>query len=105
MDTAPAGATECSRERGGGRDDPIDRLEVTGERAKGEVGSGEVGGGRIGEECVTNVNPALSRSNVKPSRLLNFIGGLGGKDISAADIEHLFLRLKSTDDGETVAFI
>ena len=53
----------------------------------------------------TNVNSALSRSNVKPSRLLNFIGGLGGKDISAADIEHLFLRLKSTDDGETVAFI
>ena len=53
----------------------------------------------------TNVNSALMRAKVKPPRLINFIGGLGGKDISAADIEQLFLRLKSPDDGETVAFI
>jgi len=53
----------------------------------------------------TNVNSALMRAKVLPPRLLNFVGGLGGKDISATDIERLFLRLKSPDDGETVAFI
>ena len=53
----------------------------------------------------TNVNSALIRSRVVPPRLHNFIGGLGGKDISPSDIEHLFSRLKSIDDGETVAFI
>ena len=53
----------------------------------------------------TNVNSALMRAKVIPPRLLNFVGGLGGKDISAIDIERLFLRLKSPDDGETVSFI
>jgi pyruvate ferredoxin oxidoreductase alpha subunit len=53
----------------------------------------------------TNVNSALMRSKVIQPRLLNFIGGLGGKDISVADIERIFLRLKSPDDGETVEFI
>jgi pyruvate ferredoxin oxidoreductase alpha subunit len=53
----------------------------------------------------TNVNSALMRSQVVPPRLQNFIGGLGGKDISPKDIEHLISRLKSFDEGETVVFI
>ena len=53
----------------------------------------------------TNVNSALTRAGVQLPRLLNFIGGLGGKDISVTDIEALFSRLKSTDEGETVTFI
>jgi pyruvate ferredoxin oxidoreductase alpha subunit len=53
----------------------------------------------------TNVNSALTRAGAKPPRLLNFIGGLGGKDISVTDIEALFSRLKASDAGETVTFI
>jgi len=53
----------------------------------------------------TNVNSALMRTKVVPPRLRNFIGGLGGKDIAAADIEQIFERMKSTDDGESVEFI
>jgi pyruvate ferredoxin oxidoreductase alpha subunit len=53
----------------------------------------------------TNVNSALTRAGAKPPRLLNFIGGLGGKDISVTDIDALFSRLKSPDEGETVTFI
>jgi len=53
----------------------------------------------------TNVNSALMRTKVVQPRLRNFIGGLGGKDIAAADIEQIFERMKSTDDGESVEFI
>lgn len=53
----------------------------------------------------TNVNSALTRSDAMPQRLLNFIGGLGGKDIPAVDIESLFSRLKAFDDEATVTFI
>ncbi len=53
----------------------------------------------------TNVSSALMRSQVVPPRLLNFVGGLGGKDISAADIELIFKRLKNSEPGETVEFI
>jgi pyruvate ferredoxin oxidoreductase alpha subunit len=53
----------------------------------------------------TNVNSALMRAGTAPPRLRNFIGGLGGKDISAEDIADLFRRLESTAETETVQFI
>jgi pyruvate ferredoxin oxidoreductase alpha subunit len=53
----------------------------------------------------TNVNSALTRTGAKAPRLLNFIGGLGGKDISVTDIEALFARLQASDEGETVTFV
>ena len=50
----------------------------------------------------TNVNSALKRAGIDiPS--YNFIGGLGGRDITAADIEHIFEKLKA--GGETVEFL
>jgi len=53
----------------------------------------------------TNVNSALMSANLMRPRLRNFIGGLGGKNISAQDVEMMFSRLKSSDEGERVEFI
>lgn len=46
----------------------------------------------------TNVASAIGKSKNNPS-LLNFIGGLGGRDISREDIESIFLDLKESSEG------
>ncbi|MFZ4394930.1 MAG: pyruvate ferredoxin oxidoreductase [Kiritimatiellia bacterium] len=46
----------------------------------------------------TNVNSALARGGRLP-RMLNFVGGLGGRDLSKADIEEMFLRLALPLEG------
>lgn len=48
----------------------------------------------------TNVNSALSRLN-KPIHTLNFIAGLGGRNISKDDIEGMFLDLLNLDENNT----
>ncbi|AEY68135.1 transketolase C-terminal domain-containing protein [Clostridium sp. BNL1100] len=51
----------------------------------------------------TNVADALKNTNKK---LINFVGGLGGKNISQQDIEDIFNRLKNIDkDTNTVNFV
>ncbi|MCC8169277.1 MAG: pyruvate ferredoxin oxidoreductase [Oscillospiraceae bacterium] len=49
--------------------------------------------GNEGTVC-TNVKAALQKSNIPIS---NFIGGLGGKNISKKDIENIFLRLETEE--------
>lgn len=52
----------------------------------------------------TNVADALKSTGIK---LVNYVAGLGGKNISAEDISNIFTRLKRLDEdkGETVTFI
>lgn len=47
----------------------------------------------------TNVNSALSRLAQKPSTL-NFVGGLGGRDISKENLESIFATLQKAAKGE-----
>ena len=52
----------------------------------------------------TNVNSALlQKKRYIPS--YNFIGGIGGRDISVDDIERCFKDMINTETGETVRFI
>ena len=47
----------------------------------------------------TNVNSALAKvGNTVPK--LNFVGGLGGRDVSKADIRNMFLKLQRVAAGE-----
>ena len=46
----------------------------------------------------TNVNSALAKTGRLP-RLQNFVGGLGGRDLSKADIEQMFQRLETASEG------
>ena len=47
----------------------------------------------------TNVNSALKKNALEiPSK--NFIGGLGGKDISLREIKDIFLKLKDVSEGQ-----
>ncbi len=52
----------------------------------------------------TNVADALKPTGIK---LVNYVAGLGGKNISAEDISNIFTRLKRLDEhkGQTVTFI
>ncbi|NTV03097.1 MAG: pyruvate ferredoxin oxidoreductase [Chlorobiaceae bacterium] len=106
----------------------VDRLRSTGERVgllrirymrpfpDGELRAALAGATSVGvlekdisfgyEGTVfTNVNSAFARSGASPRNLLNFIGGLGGKDITPTDIENLFARLAAPEGLETVTFI
>ena len=48
----------------------------------------------------TNVNSALQKAGINiPS--LNFIGGLGGRDISEEDILEIFIKLRENNKGKT----
>jgi len=54
----------------------------------------------------TNVNSALSKANVSVFKQ-NFIGGLGGRDITKAEIEKMYMELlagENTDNQKTVEF-
>ncbi|MBO6176934.1 MAG: hypothetical protein J6O39_05265 [Treponema sp.] len=50
----------------------------------------------------TNVNSALKKNALEiPSK--NFIGGLGGKDISLREIKDIFLKLKDVSEGRKLS--
>lgn len=50
----------------------------------------------------TNVNSALKKNALEiPSK--NFIGGLGGKDISLREIKDIFLKLKDVSEGQKLS--
>ena len=50
----------------------------------------------------TNVNSALKKKALEiPSK--NFIGGLGGKDISLREIKDIFLKLKDVSEGQKLS--
>ena len=50
----------------------------------------------------TNVNSALKKNDLEiPSK--NFIGGLGGKDISLREIKDIFLKLKDVSEGQKLS--
>ena len=55
----------------------------------------------------TNVNSAIAKTDSRPA-LLNFVAGLGGRDISLQDIREIFEDLEKLKDGrqvKTVQFI
>lgn len=43
---------------------------------------------------------SLARGTNRPGALLSFVGGLGGKDISAAEFRHVVTRLENASAGE-----